>query len=147
MSSSIPPHIITEKLLHNFFLSLLLLIRCILSLSQAFLNNTELKIFGCHRESNTKRSATAAGCSTSVAERLCVIQAVLGSIPSGDQIYFFNSVLFLKACERVRIYSYLSSSLVMDLTQVKKWQRHIANMHTYFFTLGVPMLLPDIHTH
>ncbi len=38
--------------LHNFFLSLLLLIRCILSLSQAFLNNTELKIFGRHRESN-----------------------------------------------------------------------------------------------
>ncbi len=32
--------------LNNFFLSLLLLIRCILSLSQAFLNNTELKIFG-----------------------------------------------------------------------------------------------------
>ncbi len=27
-------------------------IRCILSLSQAFLNNTELKIFGRHRESN-----------------------------------------------------------------------------------------------
>ncbi len=30
----------------------ILLIRCILSLSQAFLNNTELKIFGHHRESN-----------------------------------------------------------------------------------------------
>ncbi len=28
---------------HNFFLSLLLLVRCILSLLQAFLNNTELK--------------------------------------------------------------------------------------------------------
>ena len=38
--------------LHNFFLSLVLLIRCILSLSQAFLNNTELKIFGRHQESN-----------------------------------------------------------------------------------------------
>ncbi len=30
----------------------ILFIRCILSLSQAFLNNTELKIFGRHRESN-----------------------------------------------------------------------------------------------
>ncbi len=62
-------------LVHNFFLSLLLLIRCILSLSQAFLkkNNTELKIFGCR-------------CS-SVAERLCAIQAVLGLIPGGDQIF------------------------------------------------------------
>ncbi len=38
--------------LHNFFLSLLLLIRCILSLSQAFKNNTELTIFGRHRELN-----------------------------------------------------------------------------------------------
>ncbi len=36
-----------------FFVSLLLHIRCIPSLSQAFLNNTELKIFGHYRESNT----------------------------------------------------------------------------------------------
>ena len=28
-----------------------------------------------------------AGCRSSVAERLCVMQAVLGSIPSGDQIF------------------------------------------------------------
>ncbi len=56
-------------LFHNFFLSLLLLIRCVLSLVQAFvfLNNTEFKIFG--------------------------RQAVRSSIPGGDQI-FFNSVLF-----------------------------------------------------
>ncbi len=37
---------------NNLFLSLLLLIRCILSLSQAFLNNIKLKIFGHHQESN-----------------------------------------------------------------------------------------------
>ncbi len=33
-----------------------------------------------------------AGCYSSVAECLCVKQAVLGSIPNGDQI-FFNSVV------------------------------------------------------
>ncbi len=38
---------------HDFFLRLLLLIKCTLSLPQAFLNNTELKIFGRYRESNS----------------------------------------------------------------------------------------------
>ncbi len=46
------PAIIIIIIIHYFFLSLLVLIRCILSLSQAFLNNTELKIFGHHRELN-----------------------------------------------------------------------------------------------
>ncbi len=45
--------------LHNFFLSLLLLIYVCLP----------------------------GGCGSSVAERLCAIQAVLGSIPGGDQIF------------------------------------------------------------
>ncbi len=37
---------------HNFFFQKYLVIRCILSLSQAFLKNTELKIFGRHQKSN-----------------------------------------------------------------------------------------------
>ncbi len=44
-----------------------------------------------------------AGCRSSVAECLCVKQAVLGSIPSGEK-NIFNSVLFKKACERERIH-------------------------------------------
>ncbi len=47
--------------LHNFFLSLLLLIRCILSLS-GFFKQYRIKY-------------------------LCAIQVVLGSIPGGDQIF------------------------------------------------------------
>ncbi len=53
-----------------------------------FFNNKELKIFGRHQESNPG---------------LCIKQAVLGSIPGGDQI-FCTSVLFKKACERERIH-------------------------------------------
>ena len=64
-------------MLYNFFLSLLLFIRCILSLSQAFffffLNN----------------------------ERLCVKQAVLCLIPGGDRIFLILYCL-KKACERER---------------------------------------------
>ena len=48
-------------------------IRCILSPSQAFLNNTELKIFGRHRESNPGP--------------LVQLQAILGLIHGGDQIF------------------------------------------------------------
>ncbi len=61
--------IVFKIALHNFILSLLLLTRCILSLSQDFF-----------KQYNT-------GCRSSVAERLCVKQAILGSIPSGDQIF------------------------------------------------------------
>ncbi len=42
-------HLVADKIvLHNFFLSLLLLIKCILSLHRFF----RLKIFGRHQESN-----------------------------------------------------------------------------------------------
>ncbi len=34
-----------------------------------------------------------------VAERLCIKQAVLGSIPSGDQIFFNSVLLKKKACD------------------------------------------------
>ncbi len=59
-----------------------LVIRCILSLSQAFLNNKELKIFGRHRESNPGQFG----------------------FDSRWRPNIFNSVLFKKACERERIY-------------------------------------------
>ena len=60
-----------------------------------FLNDAELKIFGRHRESNQEPlvySAHTTGAVVVVAlsgrsERLCAIQAVLGSIPGGDQIF------------------------------------------------------------
>ncbi len=40
---------------------------------------------------------------SSVAERLCITQAVLGSIPGGDQIFLILYCL-KKACERERIH-------------------------------------------
>ncbi len=51
---SMPSYVNTLVKGNSSFLQLrkLLSIRCILSLSQAFLNNTELKIFGCHLELN-----------------------------------------------------------------------------------------------
>ncbi len=42
-----------------------------------------------------------AGCHSSLAERLCAIQAVLCSIPGGDQIIFIP-VLFKKVCDTER---------------------------------------------
>ncbi len=43
------------------------------------------------------------GCRNSVKERLCIKQAVLGSIPVGNQ-NVFNSVFFSKACEGEKIH-------------------------------------------
>ncbi len=62
--------------LHNFFSVFFYSLDVFSLFHRLFLNNTELKIFGRHR-----------GCHSSVAERLCAIQAVLGSIPGGDQIF------------------------------------------------------------
>ncbi len=59
--------------LHNFFLSLLLLIRCILSLSQAFF----FKQYRIKNIWSPNRTQWQSACA--------VIQAVLGSIPGGDQ--------------------------------------------------------------
>ncbi len=55
---------------NNFFLSLLLLNRCIVSLSQTFLNNTELKIFGRHQESNTGPAERISALSLSYSNQL-----------------------------------------------------------------------------
>ncbi len=43
-----------------------------------------------------------AGCRSSVAECLCVKQAVLGSIPGGAETFSKVSVKKKKACERER---------------------------------------------
>ncbi len=74
-----------------------------------YLNNTELKIFGRHRESNP--GVFVCQLVIVASERLCLEQAVLGSIPGGDHI-FLTLCCVKKACERERIH------LILNVTRL-----------------------------
>ncbi len=85
-------HVVCFLSLHNFFLSLLLLVRCILSLSQAFLNNKYLV---------ATRNPTQ-DCLLN-AQALCHwATTTLGLIPGGDQIFLILYFFFLMSKRRLR---------------------------------------------
>ncbi len=113
-----------------YFLSLLLLSLPSFTFSlfhRLYLNNTELKIFGRHRESNP--GVFVCQLVIVASERLCLEQAVLGSIPGGDHI-FLTLCCVKKACERERIHlilnvtrlSYSTCSHTMPSPQVEGGQ-------------------------
>ncbi len=60
--------------------------------------------------------------------RWCVKQAVLGLIPSGDQIFFY-SVLYKIACERKRIH-------LMSKKKEKVNTNRVAHLSKYFYSMS-----------